>query len=114
MPICYEDHDSGVRLIRISGRMDIPGTTEIDAKFAILASSGQHWVVVDLTEVSFLASIGIRSLISNAKAQQHRGGKFVLVVGTNEGVRKTLETTGIDSLIPMFADLAAAESAVRA
>jgi anti-anti-sigma factor len=70
--------------------------------------------VVDLTAVSFLASIGIREIITNAKAAQQRGGRLVLFVGDNNAVTKTLETTGIDALIPMFADYAAAEKAALA
>ena len=66
-------------------------------------------MVVDLTAVTFLASIGIRALITNAKALQQRGGKMVLFVGENAAVAKTLETTGIDALIPMFSDALAAE-----
>jgi anti-sigma B factor antagonist len=102
MPITYEDAASGVRLIKLSGRMDIAGTGQIEVPFASLACTDMHNVVVDLTGVEFLASIGIRCLISNAKAQHNRGGKLVLFVGDNEQVARTLETTGIDALIPMF------------
>lgn len=103
MPINYEDTASGVRLIKLSGRMDIAGTGQIEVPFASLACTDTHNVVVDLSGVEFLASIGIRCLISNAKAQHNRGGKLVLFVGDNAQVAKTLETTGIDALIPMFA-----------
>lgn len=111
MPIHFEDISTDLRLIKLSGRLDIPGTGEIEGKFAALAATDVHRIVVDLTGVSFLASIGIRTLISNAKAQQQRGGKMVLFVGENAPVAKTLELTGIDSLIPMFKTMAEAEQA---
>lgn len=111
MPIDYQDIRANFRLIKLSGRLDIPGTGEIEGKFAALAATDSHRVVVDLSEVSFLASIGIRSIISNAKAQHQRGGKMVLFVGDNASVIKTLEMTGIDSLVPMFKDMAEAEQA---
>lgn len=114
MPIEFEDFDDKLRTIMISGRLDLAGTDEISTKFAALASANGRQVVVDLTKVSFLASIGIRAIITNAKALQQRGGRMVLFVGDNEPVAKTLETTGIDSLIPMFNDKAAAEKAVAA
>jgi anti-sigma B factor antagonist len=69
---------------------------------------------VDLTAVSFLASIGIRALISNAKALQQKGGRLVLHVGQNEAVAKTLVATGIDALIPMYQDVGEAERAALA
>ena len=114
MPIDFEDCSNDIRRIALSGRLDIPGTGEIDAKFSALAASGERRVVVDLTAVSFLASIGIRAIITNAKAQQQRGGRMVLFVGDNAPVAKTLEATGIDALIPMFASLADAEQAALA
>lgn len=111
MPIDYQDIRTNFRLIKLSGRLDILGTGEIEGKFAALAATDSHRIVVDLTEVSFLASIGIRSIISNAKAQHQRGGKMVLFVGDNTAVIKTLEMTGIDSLVPMYKDMAEAELA---
>ena len=111
MPITYEDTSLDIRLIKIAGRLDIPGTGEIEGKFAALAATDKHPVIVDLTEVSFLASIGIRASITNAKAQLQRGGKMVLFVGDNAAVAKTLELTGIDALVPTFKNLGEAEQA---
>ena len=104
MSIQYSDDSDQIRRISISGRLDIAGTDAIATQFTALAASASRRVIVDLTAVSFLASIGIRALITNAKALQQRGGKLVLLVGSNESVAKTLEATGIDTLIPMFAD----------
>jgi len=114
MPIEFEDSSETLRTIRITGRLDLIGTDEIATKFAALSTVNGRRVIVDLTDVSFLASIGIRSIITNAKALQQRGGRMVLFVGTNQPVAKTLETTGIDSLIPLFSDKAEAESAALA
>jgi len=114
MSIEFEDSSTGIRLIKIAGRLDIQGAGEIETRFAALAATEGRRLIVDLTAVSFLASIGIRSIISNAKAQQQRGGKMVLFVGDNASVTKTLELTGIDSLVPMFKDLGEAEQATLA
>lgn len=114
MPIDFEDCSSLFRRIILTGRLDIPGTGEIDSKFAALSAAAERRVVVDLTGVTFLASFGIRSLITNAKAQQNRGGRMVLFVGDNTPIAKTLEATGIDVLIPIFTTFAEAEQAALA
>jgi len=114
MLITFEDVNDTLRRIQLSGRLDIPGTEAISLKFTNLAASAARRVVVDLTGVSFLASIGIREFITNAKALQMRGGRMVLFVGDNTGVAKTLQVTGIDVLIPMFVDLAEADKAALA
>lgn len=79
-----------------------------------MSAAGKRRLLVDLTAVSFLASIGIRSIIANAKAQHNRGGRMVLFVGENATVAKTLAATGIDSLVPMFTDLPDAKRAALA
>lgn len=114
MAITYEDVSESFRRIALSGRLDGPGTAEIATKFAALATAAKYRVVVDLTGVSFLASIGIRAVLSGAKAAQRNGGRMVLYVGGNSAVTKTLEATGIDALIPTFADAADAEKAALA
>ena len=110
--ISFEDVNENFRRIYISGRLDILGNDAIAQKFSTLTAAAPRRVVVDLSNVSYLASIGIRSLITNAKALKQRGGKMVLFVGNNAVATKVLETTRIDALIPMFADAAAADQAV--
>lgn len=109
--IKFEDVSENFRRISIAGRMDILGSEEIGLKFTTMAVVTDKRVSVDLTGVSFLASIGIRAIITNAKALQQRGGKMILYVGNNAAIAKTLEATGIDTLIPMFTDAAAADEA---
>ena len=110
MSIDHQDTEN-LRRIVITERLDITGTDAIAIKFAALAASAQRRVVVDISTVTFLASIGIRALLTNAKAQQARGGRLVLFVGDNASIIKTLETTGVDILVPIFTDALAAEKA---
>lgn len=114
MTLVAEDVNENFRRISLSGRLDIAGTDAIDLQFTALSATKPQQLVVDLTAVSFLASIGIRMLVSNAKALQQRGGRMVLYVGDNAAIARTLETTGIDVLLPMFADAGEADKAAQA
>ena len=67
----------------------------------------QRKVIVDLEQVSFLASMGIRTIIMGAKAINLKGGRMVLLRPTPD-VEKVLTTTGIDTLISIVHDLDAA------
>ena len=104
MAITFEDTEETLRWIRLAGRLDMPGIDVISTTFAELSASTRRQIVVDLSGVDFLVSFGIRELITNAKAIQKRGGRMVIFVGDNRAVHKTLETTGIDTLIPTFTD----------
>lgn len=114
MPITFEDTLESLRHIRLAGRLDMTGIDEISTTFAGLSTSTTRHIVVDLSGVTFLVSFAIRELITNAKAVQQRGGRLAIFVGDNKAVHKTLETTGIDTLIPTFADAAQANRAALA
>jgi anti-anti-sigma factor len=102
----------GVVKVILDGRLDITGAGVIDLQFSAIAGS-HRGVLVDLTNVSFLASIGIRTLLLGAKAVQRRGGTFVLLNPADE-VEKVLEVTGVTELMPIFHDNDAALAAVAA
>jgi anti-anti-sigma factor len=111
MPITFEDANDALRRICLTGRLDIPGIDAISETFAELAVHSKRRIVVDLSAVTFLVSFGIRELITNAKLIQQRGGRMVIFVGDNKSVYKTLEATGIATLIPTFIDAAQADRA---
>jgi len=113
MSISYEDVASDFRRIVISGRLDMPGTDSVAAQLTELTAAPKKAVVVDLSQLKFLASIGIRALVASAKEVQKRGGKMALVVNQASTVMMSLDATGVDQLIPVFTDVAAAEKAVR-
>jgi anti-sigma B factor antagonist len=113
MTISHQDIGDNLRRIAITGRLDVAGTDSVATKLAELAGP-KKGVIVDLTSVQFLASIGIRALISTAKAVQGRGGKMVLVVAGGSSVVMSLEATGVNELIPVFRNAADAERAALA
>jgi len=114
MSISYDDIGENLRRIMISGRLDMPGTDSVASQLAELTAAPKKGVVVDLSAVKFLASIGIRALLISAKAVQQRGGKMVLVVSKGSTVVMSLEATGVDLLIPVFNNASDAERAAVA
>lgn len=106
------DELAGVTNVALKGRLDAKGADSIDLPLSVLAGS-KTAILVDLTDVDFLASLGIRSLVSAAKAVQRKGGKLVIVVPEGN-VLMVLKTAGIESLIPTFPQRAAAVAAFGA
>jgi anti-sigma B factor antagonist len=102
----------GAVKVILDGRLDINGAGVIDLQFSAIAGS-HRGVVVDLASVSFLASIGIRTLLLGAKAVQRRGGTFVLLNPVPE-VTKVLEVTGVTDLMPIYRNSDEALAAVTA
>lgn len=90
----------GVTCIRLNGRLDAPGADRIDLRFTAHAAAGTHHAVVDLAGVSFVASMGLRLLISAARAMGLKGRQMVLF-GAAGPVREVLEQAAIDQIIPL-------------
>ena len=112
MKIEAESLDGGIQKIVLAGRMDVQGSQEIDLKFTSFTAN-QTAVIVDMSGVDFLASIGIRSLLLSAKAVSSRGGKLVFL-NPDANVTHILEMAGVDTLIPICRSLNDARSAIAA
>src|SRR5215510_9619133 len=104
MELQYNELDNHIRSIKLIGKLDIIGTGEIETKFAGYCSGDGIHVVVDISDVDFLASIGIRLLTLTAKSVVKRGGKMALVNPIPE-VQNVLEVTGIPGIIPIYSEL---------
>ena len=109
MPVTMHDIDGGVTVATLRGRIDIAGAQEIDLPMNVLAGSKRR-VVIDLSQVEFLASMGIRSIVLAAKSILSKRGTCGLVAPPGN-VRLVIESAGIDTIIPTFDTL---EQAVKA
>lgn len=113
MEMQYSEDNNGIGLITLIGKLDIVGTGEIEPRFSGYCAGDKARVVVDLSQVDFLASIGIRLLVLTAKSVASRGGKMVLINPKPE-VQGVLEITGIPAIIPIYSHLESAETVLLA
>lgn len=94
--------DSRSCRVVLTGRLDAAGAAEIETYFTGLVSAGGRHVLLDLREVTFLGSLGIRMIIANARVLQRRGLGFVLF-GAQPQAADVLETVDLASLVPIVA-----------
>lgn len=92
--------DGGIKKIDLSGRMDIEGTQQIDMRLTMEVAVEKGHVVVDLSGVDFMSSIGIGALVRTAKALKLRHGKLVLL-NPQPVVELVLKSTQIHTIIPI-------------
>ena len=111
MQIDSEQLEGSILKINLAGRLDLAGAKDIDQRFAKLTAAPRNAVIVDLSKVVFLASIGIRLLLISAKELEERGGRMALL-SPDATVAKVLELSGLDMTIGVFRDLQAARDAV--
>ena len=86
------------RLVLV-GDLDISGAEELGLPLAALAGSGGT-LVVDMTRLDSVASIGIRHLVLAARTLA-RGRGQLLLLGPNPLVTRALIMARVDGLLPI-------------
>ena len=109
MQIVSEDRGATAR-VALTGRLDIVGAEVIALPLATLAGAKQN-LIVDMSGVSFVASIGLRHLVAAAKAVSRRNGRLVLLNPT-EMVAEVLTTAGLTNLLPIVRSDSEANAAI--
>ena len=107
MRLQYSDLDSSTRLIKLSGTLDIYGVGDVEIDFVRLCTGDNVCVLVDLSRVDYISSIGIPLLINSARTLARQGGKMVLLK-PQRAVENVLELTGIPLIIPIYENVQAA------
>jgi anti-anti-sigma factor len=85
--------DGPAPVLSVEGRLDARGAAEFDQTWKALPPGAAH-VIVDLTKVEYISSIGVRSLITAEKQLRQRRGRTTLA-GLSAFVTTVLRTTGL-------------------
>ena len=107
MQLQYSELDNGIRLIELNGALDMNGTYAIEIEFVRRCAGKNAYVLVDLSKVNYISSIGIPMLVNSAKSVTRQGGKMVLL-SPQKAVEDILEIAGIPLIIPVYFDLQSA------
>jgi anti-anti-sigma factor len=111
MDIRFEEVD-GIRKVILSGRLDSAGVDVVETRFsAAIVPAGKH-TLVDLSDVPFIASLGLRMFISTSRALSWKGAKLVMF-GASAPVMEVIETMGFNDIVPVAPSEAEALALLR-
>jgi anti-anti-sigma factor len=111
MKITTEELEGGITKVVLEGRLDIEGAAAVDLKMNVLAGSKKS-LLYDLQKVTFLGSMGLRSIVVPAQAVHRHGGK-VVIFAPQPMVEDVLKASNISSIIPIHHELSAAIAAMK-
>ena len=94
-------------MILVSGRMDAETAPQFDEKCRACIAEGLTGLVVDLGELRYVSSMGLRSFVSVAKTLQDKGGALRLC-RLNGLVKQVFEITGLLGSFPTYESVEAA------
>lgn len=103
MHLQYSESEDGIRCLELIGTLDMNGTYAIEVEFVRHCTGENVRVLIDLSGVNYISSIGIPMLVNSARSVARHGGKMVLL-NPQKSVESILELAGIPLIIPIFYD----------
>ncbi|MEE4330027.1 MAG: STAS domain-containing protein [Wenzhouxiangella sp.] len=97
--------------VALRGRLDTLGTDQVELKFTATVAPAGNNTIVDISELTFLASMGIRMLLSVAKTLAGKQARMVLLA-PQALVRESIDHAALDAVIPVARDMDEARAAL--
>jgi len=101
--VAEEQGDESVTVIHLKGELDASTQPELEAKAAALIEDGATNLLIDLAEITYIASAGLRALHS-IHTKLESAGQFKLL-NPSEPVSKIFHTLGFDRYFDIHDDL---------
>jgi anti-anti-sigma factor len=103
-------HREGATVVSIGGEIDLSTAPAFDAAIATALEEDPSVLVIELSEVTFMASVGLQILAATQ-------GKFsksirIAVVANSAAARRPIQLTGLDTVIALYPTLDEALTAV--
>ncbi len=89
-----EAEPSGTWRVVARGELDMASSDQLSTALEPALSAHARLVIVDLSDVTFLDSSGLRAIVRASNALQDAGGRLV-VEGVSGAVARVLEVTGL-------------------
>ena len=90
-----------VAIMKVKGRVDSNTAPELDSALENLLNSNKDKIVLNLEDVNYLSSAGLRALVKSLKDAQKSGGDLRLAA-VSEPIDVILRTVGMLQMFKMF------------
>ena len=110
MKLQVSELENGIRLIALNGKLDSGGGYAVEMDFQHHCSGHKQRILVDISNVSYISSMGIPMLVNTAKLVTGKGGRMALL-SPQKNVMDVLEMVGVSRVVPIYFDLHSAKLA---
>jgi anti-anti-sigma factor len=90
-----------IQVVRPRGRLDNSTSPEFEKDLLGRVDRGAALLVLDLSDLAFMSSTGLRAILLTAKRLKLAGGRLA-VCALSKPVKQVFEVTGCDALIDIF------------
>lgn len=100
-----EYEQAGWTVFTLHGRIDNDGAALVEKTLFAIAERGKHRMVVDLSDVQYMNSRGLRCLMTLLRQCQEGGGNLILVKPTSH-VKEVFQMIGFDKFFRIYDTIA--------
>lgn len=94
-----EAKSNGIVVIGVKGRIDASNTGDLEHKLLDLIAAGERRLVLDLAELDYISSAGLRTLLVAAK---RLGNDKLALAALKDQIREVLDIAGFSSLFQIY------------
>jgi anti-sigma B factor antagonist len=99
------DRSGTTPVARVAGEVDLANATRLRQELLALATDDDDWLVVDLTEVAYADSSGIKVLFDLARDLRRRRQSLAVTVPAGSPLRRLLKITNFQEVAPICDDV---------
>ena len=96
--IVEERNEGSAWVLGASGELDLRTSPQVEAALDRVWASGAELVILDLRQIEFMDSTGLRVMLGAHQRAQETGRRFALVRGADQ-VERVLTLTGVRDLL---------------
>lgn len=93
--------ENGILTVELIGNLDTASAGPAEAELTKLMESNANQLLLDFTDVPFIASSGLRVLLKIGQTLKANGGKLHICC-INDTVREVFEISGFDRIFSVF------------
>lgn len=112
MTIWQQQLPHDVWLVGVRGRLDQSLNMQLEENLTGLLDGGRNHLIVDLSEVSYINSGGLRCLVSAWRKARQQSGNLVLC-GLNARLQEIFSMVGFDKVFQIYPTCEAAQQAMQ-
>ena len=105
-----ERDENGVAVYVLDGRADTQGSIDLDLALQAGTAEGKHKMVLDMADLRYVSSSGLRTLADILTQNKEQGGDLKLAA-LNKKVNRVFQIVGFDKFFSIYDTV---ESAVAA
>jgi anti-sigma B factor antagonist len=95
-----EERRANILILRVIGKLDASTSKDLEAKVLALVASNQEKLVIDLSQLDYISSAGLRVFLLAAKRMDNAKGKMILC-SLKDAVKQVFDIAGFSSFLTL-------------